>query len=273
MSFEGEGGNDAGGLFRDSLREICAELQSHPCSLRLLLPCANQRFGTGDNQDKWLPNPQRKTREHLSMYSFIGAVMGACLRENVPLDLDLPSLVWKAFVGEACTVSDVMAVDQPFAKDISAVSDVGSPDVWAHKPRKWTVRSLSGRVVALRPNGEDMPVAYADREAYVGACVAWRLNECSLQVRSQNVCLYMYTHIHVCICTHIHTSRMYYVYACVAWLLNESSLQVAYGCLLSLPECVHVCACAVCACVRVCVCACVHVCVCVRVYVCMCVCL
>jgi hypothetical protein len=57
MVFVGEGGTDAGGLFRDSLREICAELQAYPCSLKLLLPCLNHRFRTGDNQDRWLPNP------------------------------------------------------------------------------------------------------------------------------------------------------------------------------------------------------------------------
>jgi hypothetical protein len=195
IEFRGEGGTDAGGLFRDSLREICEELQSHPCSLKMLLPCPNQRFGTGDNQDKWVPNPERKSREHLSMYRFIGAVMGASLRTNAPLELDLPSLVWKPFVGEACTVSDVIAIDQPFAKDISAMSNVNSDNVWAQKPRSWTVRSVSGRVVALRPNGADTPVAYTDRDAYIDACVAWRLNECSAQVH-----MHMRTHI-LCKCS------------------------------------------------------------------------
>jgi hypothetical protein len=183
MTFEGEGGTDAGGLFRDSLRELCAELQSHPCSLKLLLPCPNQRFSTGDNQDKWVPNPACKSPEHLRVFNFIGALMGACLRSSSPLELDVPSLVWKPFVGEACTLSDIMAIDEPFAKDLSAMRDANTTEAWgAHKPRMWTVRSVSGKVVPLRPNGASMQVEFAQKDEYMAACVAWRLSECSPQV-------------------------------------------------------------------------------------------
>ena len=64
-TFEGEGGSDHGGLFRDSLREICAELQvcnsfARTHGLQLLVPCPNQRRCRGSNQDKWLPRPARR---------------------------------------------------------------------------------------------------------------------------------------------------------------------------------------------------------------------
>ena len=187
MKYQGEGGTDAGGLYRDSLREMCAELQSHPCSLRLLLPCPNQRFRTGDNQDKWVPNPACKSQEHMGMYKFIGALMGACARSNSPLELDLPSLVWKSLVGEACGLSDVVAIDQQFAKDIGAMQDTDTADAWALKPRMWTVRSVSGKAVPLRPSGSKMRVDFGDRDEYMAACVSWRITECSAQVGARGL--------------------------------------------------------------------------------------
>jgi hypothetical protein len=46
------------------------------------------------------------------MFRFLGRVMGACLRSNSPIDLDLPSLVWRPLVGEASTEADIAAIDQ-----------------------------------------------------------------------------------------------------------------------------------------------------------------
>jgi hypothetical protein len=116
------------------------------------------------------------------MYRFIGALMGACLRADSPLELDLASLVWKPIVGEACTISDLMSIDEPFAREITAVRDADTADAWAQKPRKWTVRSVSGKIVPLKPNGAAMPVEYAQRDEYMSTCVAFRLSECSPQV-------------------------------------------------------------------------------------------
>jgi hypothetical protein len=149
------------------------------------------------------------------MYNFIGALMGACLRSNSPLELDLASLVWKPLVGEVCTVNDILAIDEPFAKDLNAMRDTNTADVWARKPRTWTVRSVSGRLAPLRPNGAHVHVEYADRGEYIKACVAWRLSECSAQVRFFSLCC-----MYVC---------MYeYIKACVAWRLSECSAQVRF---------------------------------------------
>jgi hypothetical protein len=137
---------------------------------------------------------RHRSAEHMRMYTFIGALMGACLRSNSPLELDLASLVWKPLVGEVCTVNDILAIDEPFARDINAMRDTNTADAWARKPRTWTLRSVSGRLASLRPNGAHVPVEYADRDEYMAACVAWRLSECSEQVRSC-VC--------VCVCVRV----------------------------------------------------------------------
>ncbi|ETO35324.1 hypothetical protein RFI_01738 [Reticulomyxa filosa] len=77
--YEGEGGTDAGGLFRDSLSAICADLQSD--YLPLFVKCPNSR-GYGDNQEKWIPNPVCTSSLQLSMYTFVGKLMGTAIRGN-----------------------------------------------------------------------------------------------------------------------------------------------------------------------------------------------
>jgi hypothetical protein len=129
VKYDGEAGIDAGGLFRDCLSAVCSELQSTvplaslvastdaavpaPVAstavpvvgrldtfsfLPLLVPVANARVGVGLNQDKFLPNPRCSSQLHLSMYAFIGKLMGLAIRGHHMLNLDLPSLVWKRLI-------------------------------------------------------------------------------------------------------------------------------------------------------------------------------
>ncbi|OII71546.1 HECT domain-containing family protein [Cryptosporidium andersoni] len=52
--YEGEGGIDAGGLYRDCISHICFELQSNRLPLFILCP---NSYGFGDNQYFFIPNP------------------------------------------------------------------------------------------------------------------------------------------------------------------------------------------------------------------------
>ena len=46
VSFVGEGGDDYGGLFRESIRELAADLQNpHATATALFIPAPNQRHG------------------------------------------------------------------------------------------------------------------------------------------------------------------------------------------------------------------------------------
>lgn len=185
VSFEGEGGSDYGGLYRDSIREMSAELQCESTQgLQLFLPCPNQRFAAGSNQDKWLPNPSSRSEQHLNMYRFVGKLMGACVRANAPIELDFPGLVWKRIVGEECTFADIAAVDEAFGKDVEQLRGISSQDEWEQKGRTWRVRSLSGRMIDLVPGGRKVAVAWEERDAYMHDMVRLRLAECAAQVEA-----------------------------------------------------------------------------------------
>lgn len=181
---EGEGGTDYGGLFRESLREMCAELQSGEGSLQLLVQCPNQRVASGSNQDKWLPNPRSKSATEMKMFRLVGKLMGAAIRTGCCLELDLPGLVWKQLVGEDCVREDVAAVDDQFHRDVESALQTHSAGEWEAKRRTWEVRSLAGGVKELFPGGASVEVPFAERAEYVARASQYRVDECEEQIKA-----------------------------------------------------------------------------------------
>lgn len=62
----------------------------------------------GINREKWLPNPAvgklgLSAGLHTEMLGFLGRLMGVAVRSQEPLDLDLPSIVWKQLVRSPMT--------------------------------------------------------------------------------------------------------------------------------------------------------------------------
>lgn len=62
----------------------------------------------GINREKWLPNPAvgelgLDSSVHGEMLEFLGRLMGVAIRSREPLDLDLPSIVWKQLVRSPIT--------------------------------------------------------------------------------------------------------------------------------------------------------------------------
>lgn len=97
----------AEGPYRESLAEYCAELQSE--ALPLLIRCPNAVNDARINREKWVPNPllgcgdRFRPALHKEMLRFLGKLMGVAIRTQQPLDLDLPSIVWKQLVGSSIT--------------------------------------------------------------------------------------------------------------------------------------------------------------------------
>lgn len=94
------------GPYRESFAEYCAELQSG--ALPVLIRCPNAVSDVGINREKWLPNPAvgregSSAVPHGEMLIFLGRLMGVAIRSQQPLDLDMPSIVWKQLVRSPIT--------------------------------------------------------------------------------------------------------------------------------------------------------------------------
>ena len=174
MTFQGEGGIDAGGLFRDSLREICAELQSEG-ALRLLLPCPNHRR-MGGGHAKWMVNAALGDAQHLEMYRFVGAIMGASLLWEASVEIDLPALIWKQLMGQRATWADLVDVDEAFCRKV-ADGRAATEAEWAARQQRWVVATAAGQLAEVRRGGAGAVVGFAERGKYLDACVEFRLRE------------------------------------------------------------------------------------------------
>jgi len=187
ITYEGEGGQDAGGLFRDSLTAICNDLQSK--HLPLFVPCPNQHTKFGDNQEKWLPNPASKSSLHLSMFAFVGKLMGIAIRGGHVLNLDLPSMVWKPLVGQPIVRADLEEVDSLCYDILTKVEKIEDSNVTPETFRDYitnnfVTNSSDGRDIELKENGREVPVEWDTRHEFVRLVEEYRLSEFKQQVEA-----------------------------------------------------------------------------------------
>jgi hypothetical protein len=93
VKFIGEFALDQGGLFRESLTELCQELQSPV--LNLLIPTQNQKNLVGESREKWTLNPAANSPAQQKMLEFLGTLIGMSVRSGILMSLQLPAFFWK----------------------------------------------------------------------------------------------------------------------------------------------------------------------------------
>merc|ERR550532_3635458 len=74
----GEGADDAGGVFDDTITEMCQELSTGV--VPLLLPTPNATNEIGYNRDRFLLNPALTSEENMYMFKFLGILLGVAMR-------------------------------------------------------------------------------------------------------------------------------------------------------------------------------------------------
>lgn len=212
VNFAGEGGTDVGGLFRDSMSEICAELQGP--AVPLFIQCPNSS-GFGENQDKFIPNPRCTSALHLSMYKFIGKLMGVSIRGSHMLNLDFPSMLWKPLVGDRPTREDLRGIDAPcfdllekLSLEISVEESIAleksialqksvSLEIFNSDDEKclsengvelvaytFSTMSTDGRLIDLKDGGRDIAVTSENTAEYLALLENYRMHEFDVQVEA-----------------------------------------------------------------------------------------
>lgn len=91
VKFAGEGVDDAGGGYNESVSEMFEEL--HNGSLPLLIKTPNQRSRQGEHQDSFMLNPHASSSLHLEMFRFLGQLLGISIRTNSPVTVRLAPMV------------------------------------------------------------------------------------------------------------------------------------------------------------------------------------
>jgi len=182
VNFLGEGSIDVGGPYRECMSNLCADLMSH--TTPLFIECPNRKNDVGLNREKWVINPGSTSSLHLSMYEFVGILMGVALRTGETLNIDLPSLLWKQLLGEKVTLADLEAIDKLCVQALSHLQDASREKFDSLSVDKFTTLLSNGKEVEVKPNGRSIPVLYENRYEFVDLNVSTRLHESDQQVRA-----------------------------------------------------------------------------------------
>ena len=97
VKFVGEGADDAGGGYSESISEMCEELVTGLVALLIRTP--NGSNDTGDNRDTFILNPAASQALHLRMFEFLGVLIGIAVRTACPITLPLAPSVWRQLAG------------------------------------------------------------------------------------------------------------------------------------------------------------------------------
>lgn len=203
--YEGEGGIDAGGIYRDLLSHVCFELQSEKLPLFVICPNSN---GYGEDKFYFVPNPSLGKNMYInlqslindkgdnlsrnfacckesiydSLYTFVGRLMGISIRTQIPLNLDIPTIIWKLILGEDILLKDLKQIDWysvKFYEKLKHIEYSWDNAKSGHKADRmlvleefnsldlcWSCLNVNGEVVELRCDGERIPVGINELGEY-----------------------------------------------------------------------------------------------------------
>ncbi|XP_051919775.1 probable E3 ubiquitin-protein ligase HERC1 isoform X1 [Hippocampus zosterae] len=182
----GEGADDAGGVFDDTITEMCQELETGVVDL--LIPSPNATAEVGYNRDRFLLNPSSCLDEHMLQFKFLGILMGVAIRTKKPLDLHLAPLVWKQLCCIPLLLEDLEEVDLLYVqtlKSILHIEDSGITEDNFHEMiplDSFVGQSADGKMVPIIPGGNSIPLTFSNRKEYVERAIDYRLHEINRQV-------------------------------------------------------------------------------------------
>ena len=182
VSFRGESGSDAGGVFREGMQRIVEDLFNE--EIDLFVPCPNAKHDIDLNRHLFLPNPKyARDKTALDMMEFIGKMMGVSLRTKLALPFLFSSYIWKMLVRLPLDLNDLSAVDSLLFKWLKEIEDADEDTFeWKYgkeceEPLKWGVTGADGG--ELEVGGREMheQVKFEERHAYTAAVVEARAGE------------------------------------------------------------------------------------------------
>ncbi|XP_061744248.1 E3 ubiquitin-protein ligase HERC2 isoform X2 [Nerophis ophidion] len=179
VKFVGESVDDCGGGYSESIAEMCEELQNALTPLLIVTP--NGRDESGANRDCFLLNPASKSPLHMTMFRFLGVLLGIAIRSGSPLSLNLAEPVWKQLSGMNLTIADLSEVDKDFIPGLMYIRDnEATAEEFEAMTLPFTVPNASGQDIQL--SSKHSHITLDNRAEYVRLAINYRLHEFDEQV-------------------------------------------------------------------------------------------
>ncbi|XP_019899964.2 probable E3 ubiquitin-protein ligase HERC1 isoform X1 [Esox lucius] len=182
----GEGADDAGGVFDDTITEMCQELQSGVVDLLIHTP--NSSTDVGSNTDRFLLNPAAASEDHMVQFRFLGILMAVAIRTKKPLDLHLAPWVWKQLCCIPLGGPDLEEVDLLTYRSLHGIlhldnSGINEDNFHVMIPLdSFVAHSADGKLVPVVPGGHNISLTFSNRNDYVERALDYRLHEMDRQV-------------------------------------------------------------------------------------------
>ena len=183
VSFAGEMGSDAGGVYREGLSRIVEDLFSVG-TFDLFVPCPNGVHDINLNKEKFVPNPKYKgdcNTSATAMYEFVGKMMGVSLRTNLSLPFHFSSMVWNELVMIESAIGDLFEIDSLAVNWLKKLQGT-SEDDWESEGVNWECTGCAGELLRVGPAGKG--VKWGDRRVFVKKVVEARMRESKSQVEA-----------------------------------------------------------------------------------------
>ncbi|XP_076815895.1 putative E3 ubiquitin-protein ligase HERC1 isoform X3 [Clavelina lepadiformis] len=183
----GEGADDAGGVFDDTITEMCQELQNG--TVNLLIPTPNATSETGQYRDRFLLNPALATVDGAQAFRFLGILLGVAIRTKKPLDLHLAPIVWKLLAGMRASAGDIEETDELFVQMLHALRDIHSAGVDETNFNEiipletFKAQSWDGSFVSVVVGGDGIPLTFSNRNQYADQALEFRRHEMDRQIQ------------------------------------------------------------------------------------------
>lgn len=181
----GEGADDAGGVFDDTITEMCQELETGV--VPFFIPTPNARNESGNNRDRFLLNPACSGEDDFAMFKFLGVLFGVAIRTKKPLDLHLAPSVWKLLVGISLRLEDIEETDHIYIQSLRGILDIHESGVNETNFHEFIPldcfegQSADGSLVPVIPGGGTLQLNFNNRREYVEAVLNYRLQEMNRQ--------------------------------------------------------------------------------------------
>ncbi|EAN95470.1 hypothetical protein, conserved [Trypanosoma cruzi] len=182
VNFIGEGADDIGGPYRESITQLCSELMGP--GLPLFIPSPNQANDIGDSRELFVVRPVMEPPVRIIMYHFFGRLIAGCLRSSEPLPIYLSSRIWKALVGAPVDESDLCVVDKTTAQSYQCIRQLllskrgeGTTDeeITELCPGGFSVVDDAGVEQELFPGGKEISVGRHNVEMFLDMALHFKL--------------------------------------------------------------------------------------------------
>ncbi|CAH0522314.1 unnamed protein product [Peronospora belbahrii] len=168
ISFIDEPAVDAGGVLREWFGLVCKELFSAKRGLFVTTHAEDSSYWINSESAKCVPEEQ----DHLQYFTFAGRLLGKAMLDGLVLEVSMSLPLLKHFLGVPITFSDLGYLDEELHKHLCWVRDNDHVDALC---LTFSIQTLSGETVELKPGGMNIDVTDENKTEYLSLVLRYRM--------------------------------------------------------------------------------------------------